>query len=51
MIAHDLGGVLACRLVEWLGNKWKRIYFDGSAHTFRKKWKLILNKGFGVIFN
>jgi hypothetical protein len=35
-----IAGVLACRLVEWLGNKWERRNFDGSVHTFWKKMEI-----------
>ena len=51
MIAHDLGGFW--RAVWWNGSEinGKEYILTGVPILFGKKWKLILNKGFGVIFN
>ena len=43
--------ILACRLAEWHGNKWKKYYLDGTPILNGNKWKLILKKGFSMIIN
>jgi hypothetical protein len=50
MIAHDLARFW--RAVWWNGSEinGKEYILTGVAILFGKKWKLILKKGFGVIF-